>query len=170
MGSRRPKEEQDETINPRRRFRRSAPDGAIRTVTGLRLSEKKRNAQSSSGNLVEASDRISKGPGIKGGETRIRPAKPTTNPRRFHAQFILEHPENPSKAARASLPLINPSHTRGSNCVCHDSRPFQSPWISIDPVQEPPSRRAEGESGVGETCRRNPAGFRETGARLELAG
>src|SRR5262249_21386320 len=41
MGSRRPKEDHDETINPRRHFRRPAPDGAIRTVTGLRSSEKK---------------------------------------------------------------------------------------------------------------------------------
>ena len=88
-------------------FEDPARDGAIRTVTGLRLSEKRGTLRARSGNLVEASDRIPKGPGIKGGETRIRPAKPTTNPRRFHAQFILEHPENPSKAARepaADLP------------------------------------------------------------------
>ena len=72
------------------------------------MSEKRGTLRASSGNLVEASDHISKGPGIKGGETRIRPAKPTTNPGRFHAQFILEHPENPSKAARVSLPAIDP--------------------------------------------------------------
>src|SRR5438270_267796 len=103
MGSRRPEADRDETINPRRRLSRSAPDGAIRTATELRMSKKRGTLRASSGNLVEASDRMSKGPGIKGGETRIRPAKPAMDPRRFHAQFILEHPENPSKAARVSL-------------------------------------------------------------------
>jgi hypothetical protein len=102
------------------------------------MSEKRGTLRASSGNLVEASDRMPKGPGIKGGETRIRPAKPTTNPGRFHAQFILEHPETPSKAARVSLPPIGSCrHARGSGLPAGFPCLRIRPWPGVMSVKMP---------------------------------
>jgi hypothetical protein len=134
MGSRRPEADRDETINPRRRFRTFAPDGATTTATGLRMSEKKRNAQSQLWQPGRSRRSDAQRARNQGWRNTNSPSRIDREPRRFHAQFILEHAENPSKAARESLRATSPCrHARNPGlpvcllhfCTAHDhsSRP-----------------------------------------------